>query len=399
MLNGMRASKTAFFIDGVNASNQWVDGVVVQPAPDAIQEFKVQSNALSAEFGQGGGIISIELRSGTNDYHVTLFEFIRNDVLDARNFFNAPPAKQSILKQNQFGFTAGGPVIEVKTFFFGDYQGRRERRGVIFNNPVGSVKMRAGDFSELSATIFDPATTRPDPANPGRTIRDPFPDNKIPSNRLSPQALYFIDNNYILPPNTPEGNYNRSGSRISDTDQFDLRGDHQLGRNTSLFGSYSFQQNTLVSPGLFHQWSSRRPDPDQRTSAGLIHFFGPRLITRSGPAIRARDPLTKHRASGRPTIRSSRNWRLRRNQREVSGFPGFAITGYGGIDALTFRPGFRRSNQYNVIDNLTWGTGEHNLKLGFDLRWFSVVDENCASAVRTSLLPGHTREMASRISC
>ena len=380
VLNGMRASKTAFFIDGVNASNQWVDGVVVQPAPDAIQEFKVQSNALSAEFGQGGGIISIELRSGTNDYHVTLFEFIRNDVLDARNFFNAPPAKQSILKQNQFGFTAGGPVIKDKTFFFGDYQGRRERRGVIFNNPVGSVKMRGGDFSELSATIFDPATTRPDPANPGRTIRDPFPGNKIPSNRLSPQALYFIENNYILPPNTPEGNYNRSGSRISDTDQFDLRGDHQLQRNTSLFGSYSFQQNTLVSPGLFPtNGAAGDLTRTQRTSAGLIHTFSPRLINEVRAGYTRARSINEAQGVGETnyTVESGIGG-FGETSARFPGFPGFSITGYGGIDALTFRPGFRRSNQYNVIDNLTWVRGEHNLKLGFDLRWFSVVDENCA---------------------
>src|SRR5207249_10580091 len=83
------ASDIAFMIDGVIASNQRVDGVVIQPSPDASQEFKVQTNSLSAEFGQGGGSISIELRSGTNNYHATLFEFIRNDVLDARNFFNA----------------------------------------------------------------------------------------------------------------------------------------------------------------------------------------------------------------------------------------------------------------------------------------------------------------------
>jgi hypothetical protein len=85
-MNGMRPSKTAFVIDGVNATNQWIDGVVTQPSPDAIEEFKVQSNALSAEFGQGGGIISIQLKSGTNSYHATLFEFLRNDRLDARNF-------------------------------------------------------------------------------------------------------------------------------------------------------------------------------------------------------------------------------------------------------------------------------------------------------------------------
>ena len=182
IINGMRPSKTAFLIDGVNATNQWVDGVVTQPAPDAIEEFKVQSNSLSAEYGQGGGIISIQLRSGTNDYHATLFEFLRNDALDARNFFNPAPARKGILKQNQFGFTLGGPVIKNRTFFFGDYQGMRQHRATFFNTPAGTTRMQNGDFSEIRTPILDPATSRPDPANPAVIIKDPFPGNRIPAN-------------------------------------------------------------------------------------------------------------------------------------------------------------------------------------------------------------------------
>jgi hypothetical protein len=152
IMNGMRPSKTAFLIDGVNATNQWVDGVVTQPSPDAIDEFKVQSNALSAEFGQGGGIISIQLKSGTNEYHATLFEFLRNDRLDARNFFNPAPAQKGVVRQNQFGVAGGGPIIQNKTFIFADYRGTLLRRASFFNTPVATDAMRAGDFS-ASRTI------------------------------------------------------------------------------------------------------------------------------------------------------------------------------------------------------------------------------------------------------
>jgi len=180
IMNGMRPSKTAFVIDGVNATNQWIDGVVTQPSPDAIEEFKVQSNALNAEFGQGGGIVSIQLKSGTNQYHATLFEFLRNDRPDARNFFNPAPAKKGVVRQNQFGAAGGGPIVKNRTFIFADYQATRLRRASFFNTLVATEKMRAGDFSELTSPILDPATTRPNPANPSATLKRPIPRQSNP---------------------------------------------------------------------------------------------------------------------------------------------------------------------------------------------------------------------------
>ena len=380
IINGMRPSKTAFLIDGVNATNQWVDGVVTQPAPDAIEEFKVQSNSLSAEYGQGGGIISIQLRSGTNDYHATLFEFLRNDALDARNFFNPAPARKGILKQNQFGFTLGGPVIKNRTFFFGDYQGMRQHRATFFNTPAGTTRMQNGDFSEIRTPILDPATSRPDPANPAVIIKDPFPGNRIPANRLSAPARYYIENGFILAPNTPEGNYNRAAPRTSDSDQFDIRIDHQLRQNTALFGSYSLQQFTLVNPGLFPLSGGSFDDPrTQRISLGMTHTLNPSLVneTRAGWTRARSINGAQGVGSTNYTVESGIGGFAETSAR-FPGLPGFAITGYGGIDPAAFRPGFRKSNQYNLIDNLTWVRNTHSIKIGTDIRWFSETDENCA---------------------
>ncbi len=380
IINGMRPSKTAFLIDGVNATNQWVDGVVTQPAPDAIEEFKVQSNSLSAEYGQGGGIISIQLRSGTNDYHATLFEFLRNDALDARNFFNPAPARKGVLKQNQFGFTVGGPIVKNRTFFFGDYQGRRERRATFFNNQAASARMHTGDFSELRTPILDPATARPDPANPAAIVRDAFPANQIPLNRLLRPTRYFIENGFILPPNTPEGNFNRAAPRTADTDQFDVRVDHQLRQGTSLFGSYSLQQLDLVNPGLFPLSGGSSDQPrTQRSSLGLTHTFTPRLVNEARAGHTRGRSINGAQGIGETNhIVQSGIGGFAETSARFPGLPGFAITGYGGIDAAAFRPGFRKSNQYNLVDNLTWVRDAHNIKLGTDIRWFSETDENCA---------------------
>jgi hypothetical protein len=380
IMNGMRPSKTAFLIDGVNATNQWVDGVVTQPSPDAIQEFKVQSNALSAEFGQGGGVVSIQLKSGTNEYHATLFEFLRNDRLDARNFFNPAPAQKGVVRQNQFGAAGGGPILKNKTFVFSDYQATRLRRASFFNTLVGTEKMRAGDFSDLSTPILDPATARPNPANPSATLKDPFPGNRIQASRLSRPALYFLENNFILPPNTPNGFFNRAATRSSDTDQFDVRADHQLRQGTSLFGSYSLQQTALVTPDLFPLSGGSSDDPrTQRVSLGTTHTFSPSLVNE------ARAGYTRGRSINGVQGIGSTNHIVQsgiggyaETSASFPGLPGFSITGYGAINPQAFRPGFRKSRQYNLIDNVTWVRGSHSLKTGVDIRWFSESDENCA---------------------
>src|SRR5262249_28094737 len=163
----------------------------VVPSVDAIQEFTVQSNAFAAENGQGTAIISASLKSGTNQLHGSAYEFLRNQVLDARNFFNTTGVRPAV-KQNQFDVTLGGPVTLPKvysgkdrTFLFGDYEGTRIRRAQTFNTAVPSVAMRQGNFSELSAALIDPSTIRADPNRPGQTLRDPFPGSVILQNRLA----------------------------------------------------------------------------------------------------------------------------------------------------------------------------------------------------------------------
>src|SRR6266849_7125021 len=154
-INGSRVSKTVFMIDGANVSSQYFDVASIVPSVDAIQEFSVQSNAFSAEYGQGTAIINASLRTGTNQIHGSAFEFLRNQVLDARNFFNTTGVRPAV-KQNQFGFTIGGPVYfprlyngKDRTFFFFNYEGTRVRRAQTLNNPVPSSLMRQGNFSEL----------------------------------------------------------------------------------------------------------------------------------------------------------------------------------------------------------------------------------------------------------
>src|SRR5215831_18583741 len=190
-INGNRIQNNNFLLDGVNNNTTDNNQAPILPSPDAIAELKVQSNLLPAEFGRGlGGTININIKSGTNNFHGALFEFIRNDKLDANNFFNAGRARPPF-QQNQFGGALGGPVYLPKVydgrnrpFWFADYQGTRIRKGLTRLFTVPTASLRVGDFSGL-APIYDPDSTS------GNT-RQLFPGNKVPSNKFDPVMQRYL---------------------------------------------------------------------------------------------------------------------------------------------------------------------------------------------------------------
>src|SRR5437773_12146682 len=167
-VNGLRVSNNNFLLNGVDNNEFGLGGVVALPPPDAIQEFRTEENAMSAEFGRGGAAVNVAVKSGTNEIHGGLYEFIRNDVLDARNFFDQnqtdlttgaqiPDTARPPFRRNQFGFFAGGPVRKDKTFIFGDYQGTRIREGLTNLETVPTNGERGGDFSDrLTGANFSP---------------------------------------------------------------------------------------------------------------------------------------------------------------------------------------------------------------------------------------------------
>src|SRR5436190_15745857 len=203
-ISGVRGRQVSYFLDGTDTSEQHQGGSWIQTSVDALQEFSVQQNAYSAEQGRSGSFFNATTKSGTNSIHGTLYEFLRNEKLDARNFFNT---KRDLLKRNQFGVSAGGPVFIPKlfdgrnrTFFFANYEGLRERQGNTVNRSSPTAAMLSGDFSALSNTIYDPKTTV---AGPSGATRTPFAGNRIPADRLSPQAAFF--NKYLTTAVVPGG--------------------------------------------------------------------------------------------------------------------------------------------------------------------------------------------------
>src|SRR4051794_31447979 len=187
--NGHRARDNNYLLDGVDNNETWLQTVVVFPSVDALDEFKLQTSTYSAEFGRSlGGVVNIQIKSGSNAFHGSAYDFNRNDAFDANNFFNNRAGRpKPDFKQNQFGGTLGGPIYKNKTFFFGDYQGLRINAGQTYLSTVPTLKMRNGDFSEISRVIYDPATGQP------------FPGNIIPRDRFDPASANVFAQLYPEP--------------------------------------------------------------------------------------------------------------------------------------------------------------------------------------------------------
>ena len=222
-VNGARATATNYLLDGGD-NNDPQEGVsAVTPNPDALEEFSVLTNNFSAQYGRNAGaIVNAVTKSGTNRFHGSAFEFLRNDVLDSRSFFGIATGK---LRRNQFGGSVGGPIIRNRAFFFGSYEGVRERRGgTVSSLFVPTAAERIGDFSASTQKPRDPVTGQA------------FADAKIPSARFDPAAVNFLKLLDVPLPNSPGGRHIYNAPENSDSDQLLGRADYSLSQSQRLTG-------------------------------------------------------------------------------------------------------------------------------------------------------------------
>jgi len=225
-------------VDGMDNNERTIGTVGIKPSIDAIAEVKVQTNIYTAATGRTlGGVINIITKSGGNQYHGSAFDFARNDRFDSRLFF---ATTKPIMRQQQFGGSLGGPINTNKTFFFVDYEGYRQTQGVPVVITVPTLKMRNGDFSELSQIIYDPRTT----------TRTPFPGNIIPADRINPIVKTYMQM-YPLP-TAPAlaNNYSYTGLRTQNNHATDIRIDHRFNEQNSVFSRYSYNKTDTVTPSL-----------------------------------------------------------------------------------------------------------------------------------------------------
>jgi hypothetical protein len=355
-------------------------GIAIIPSVDAVQEFKVITNNFAAEYGHAAGsIVSATIKSGANQFHGVLFEFLRNDDFDANNYFtNLAGQPRAPFHQNQFGGTLGGPIVRNRVFFFGDYQGTRQTsvNGSSIEN-VPPAAFRTGNFSSSSTVIYDPRTRHIGPA--GTVVASPFPGNVIPSSLINPTSaaiLGLIPEANLGAPGAVARNYFYQAPQFSNTDQGDIRIDATLTNKNSLFGSYSisngYQPAIGSFPGFIGGGSSALNDSDQITLSD-VHIFTPTLINELRLGY-LRNNGTQP-GSGQEGASFAQKSGLALFPAPVLGFPAIAFDYSGGLSGSTEFTGFGGGDKnLNILstkqlaDNLSWTRGRHGLKFGTDIR-------------------------------
>ena len=395
---GSQANGNAWLVDGIDNNEYTFNTVIVMPTLESVREFKVLSGTYSAEFGRGFGVISVSTKSGSNELHGSLFEFIRNDVFDARPFFLLPSQKKTPLRKNQFGAAVSGPVKLPwiyngmnRTWFFADFAGLREIRGNAFVNTVPTAKNRLGDFSDFTDTsgnkilIYDPLTTRSDPANPGRFLRDPFAGNIIPANRINTVGLNVAG---IYPlPNTA-GNFNNyvsTANRVVSDNAFTARIDHKVTEKNSLFVRYAFSNYALDAPqGQANCCLPTTPDAAKKFDLGPwvagiqntrlktqglavndSHIIRPTLINEFRTGFARTTPRTVQSDFGHQAATSLGIQGINISE-FTTGIPNINVSDFTGLSGgPAFLPANPRETHYQVENNLYWNRGRHGLKFGY----------------------------------
>lgn len=289
-ISGGRNATSEVAIDGVSNVNAENNVSILDlnytPSVDAVQEFSVQTNSVSAEFGRlGGGVINLVTKSGSNTLRATAWEFARNAKMDATNFFtNRAGGKKGDFKRNQFGGNLGGPLNRDRTFYFVNYEGLREQTASVQTFTVPLAEWRNGDFSNLrnaagqQIILYDPATTREDPTAPGQYIRDPFPGNRIPADRTSAMAramMSYWPQPNIAPSNvnTQANNFSASGVTQNRANRIDSRVDHNISNNWRTFVRYSFSKENFTPFNSFgNAATSAGGDGPTKTNTHSLSF-------------------------------------------------------------------------------------------------------------------------------
>ncbi len=369
--NGQRPRDNNYMLDGVDNNETWLQTVVIFPSVDALDEFKMQTSTYSAEYGRSlGGVVNLQIKSGTNTLHGSGFDFMRNDAFDANNFFNnrAGRAKPQF-EQNQFGGTIGGAVFKDKTFFFTDYQGHRETLGQTFLSTVPSIAMRAGDFSEVNRVIYDPTTGQP------------FQGNVIPGGRVDTVARNILTQLYPEP-NTA-GSRQANGQTINNylinplkhrqDNQFDVKVDHNLSASNRFFTRYSFQKTHREQPATLPHG-----DAGATFGAGIGDIKGQSLAFNDTQTL-GMNWLNEFRFGWSSIKFFMTPIDYLTNPANAVGLPGINLNdATSAFTQFTFQnirnlgqngnqPLITNQNDFQIFDNVTWVKGKHTVKSGGSL--------------------------------
>ncbi len=359
-IEGGRDGSTNYVIDGVYVRSLRFNNLSLQPSVDTVQEFNVLRNSFSSEYGQGQAIVSAVTKSGTNQLHGSLFEYLRNDALDARNFF---AAQKPAYRRNQFGGTAGGPIIKNKFFVFGGYEGLRTRQGQTFLGSVPAPVLLTGNLSSIPTPVIDPSTG------------EPFPGNIIPPNRISHFAQVLSPT--IPQPNaTGPNNFRITKTFVDDYNDATFRADQVINSKHSLFERYIWYDGSQISPSTFS--ATNFPQSGQNLSIGETWVVSPTVVNE----VRFGYNRANHLDS--PISLGGSNWVQIVGLKNLTGAtdpidfgrPNWSIAGYSGQGEGTITQG-AIENIYSISDALSKVWGKHTIRVGIqgqNRRFFQITE-------------------------
>jgi hypothetical protein len=383
-VNGSSAQMNSYLIDGMVNRNLWLSTLIMVPTIDSIQEFRVMTSNYSAEYGAAAGAMTVvQTKSGSNEFHGSAYEFLRNDALDANAFFNNRlGAPKPPFRRNEFGATAGGPIRKNRTFFFGDYQGIRIRQPQNIISTIPTVAQRSmlesGDFSNLGAPVFDPNSGH---VVNGATVRDQFPGNRIPANLLDPAAVKIFQ---LLPaPTSPAATRNFVFNPVLSqrTDQFDARVDENLGTSDRLFFKYSYDDTALIQPGNLPSPANAGipigpylssdgvnsaitvPLRNQSFTANYTKVAGPNLVNELRAGVVRWNQHILPLGVGFNTANAIGIPGININDKS-GGLPALTITGFQVLGDNSTYPEQSQTTSFQFEDIVTKIHGSHTIKLG-----------------------------------
>jgi hypothetical protein len=371
-INGNRVFNNMFLLDGIDnvsysSSYRGENVQVIQPSIEAVAEFKIQTNAYTAEFGRSsGGVINAAIRSGTNAIRGSIYEFLRNDAVDANNFFsNAFGTPKPVLQRNQFGAAVGGPIQKDKVFWFADYEGLRGREGVPQSRAVPSAQVKAGVFN---TPMFDPFAPGKPPFG-----RNAFGQWVIPPDRWDPVAANIVA---LIPDPNVSGTNIYASTPVTRTraDQFDVRMDYQMSADTHLFGRYSFADSDVFRPGplpgladgSYSDAFGSNANRSQGIAVGMTHVFSPSIVGDFRLGWSRGNFVTSPPNTGvdGPAQVGLKN--VPSDPGIVGGLPKIGLVGFDAVGRSLSTPQFQTPQSWNPRLTVSAQKGRHSLKFGFE---------------------------------
>ena len=361
-----------FTLNGLENNDQLLSAPAFRPSVDAIEEFKILTGVFPAEYGRNAGSqVIVTTKAGGNTVHGTAFDFLRNQVTDAKNYFTPANSAIPAFKQNQFGGTVGGPVVRNKTFFFASYEGIRSTQQVTALTSVPLPAMLSGDFSGISQTILNPLGGNA-----------PFPQNKLPGNLISPigQALA----NYYPAPTSPtaagklpSNNYAFNQPQVDHLNLGSLRIDHTFSAKDTLNATYNdfedsqlTQNNTVCGSRVIPGFDCTVDLLSRLYGLSETHIFSPTLINELKAGV---SQFQNPRITNDQNIKFIEQFNIQGTRFDGPPYPGVpqtSVQGYAAIGEPTNFPQQRVDRTYQLADSLTWIRGNHSFKFGLDLHRF-----------------------------